>query len=230
LSGFVAESGLGYGIERCLYELDDSIPCASPMTQGRLILDAKSLLLALESFATRSDRPREPIDRHAAAFLASRHARLIYGPIMVLSADTTPELRCAALVELYDILQRRSGISRLPQLCRWLTSLAEPVIAGYHSRSLRTMLKADIDKVWKSGSIHDLKAFVGNAQLVERDGGGFRAATAAHAHAKRSILARERELERKAVIAAAQGRQAAAIIASLLSVMMAVGAVIVTVF
>lgn len=92
------------------------------------------------------------------------------------------------------------------------------------------MLKADIDKVWKSGSIHDLKAFIGNTQLAERDGDGFRAATAAHAHAQRSILARRRELERKAEIAAAQGRQAAAIVASLLSVMMAVGAVILTVF
>ena len=230
LSGFVAESGLGYGVERCLYELDGSIPCAGPLTQGRQIPDAKSLLLALESFATRSDRPREPIDRHIAAFLASRHARLIHAPIMVLSADTTPELRCAALVDFYDILQRRAGVSRLPQLCRWLVSLAEPVIAGYHSRGLRGMLKAEIDTVWKSGSIHDLKAFIGNAPLAERDGRGFRAATAAHADAARSVRARRRELERKAEIAAVQGRQAAAIIACLLSVMMAIGAVIVTVF
>ncbi len=74
LSGFVGEGGLGYGIERCLYDLDPSTPCAGSLTQGRLILNAKSFLLALESVAARPDRPKEPIDRHAAAFLTSRHA------------------------------------------------------------------------------------------------------------------------------------------------------------
>ena len=230
LSGFVGESVLGYGIERCLYELDSSIPCGGPLTLGRHILDATAFLLALESISARSDRPQEPIDRHAAAFLMSRHARLIHEPVMVLSGDALPYQRCAALVKLYDILQRRASVPRLPGLCRWLASLAEPAIEQYHSRSLRDRLKANLNKVWKSGEIHNLTAFIGNNQLSERDDGGFRAATMAHAQATRSIAARRRELERKADIAGAQGRQAAAIIASLLSVMMAVGAVLMTVF
>lgn len=229
LSGFVSESGFGYGIERCLYELETSTPCAGPLTKGQLILDSKSLLLALESVAAGSNRPNEPIDRHAAAFLISRHARLIHEPIMVLSGDATPEQRCAALVKIFDILQRRTNISKLPRLCGWLVSLAEPAIGGYHSRSLRDRLKTDIAKVWKSGRIHDLVAFISDAGLADRDKSGFRAATAAHAHASRSIAACRRELERRGAIAAAYGRQAAAIIASLLSVMMAIGVVMMTV-
>ncbi len=148
---------------------------------------------------------------------------------MVLSADATPEQRCAALIEIYDILQRRTNIAKLPQLCRWLASLAEPVIANYHSRSLRDRLKADIDIAWKSGKVYDLKVLIANAGLAERDKGGFRAAAAAHIRATRTIALRRRELERSATIAGGQGRQAAAILASLLSVMMAIGVVVMTV-
>ena len=230
LSGFVGESVLGYGVERCLYDLDAATPCAGPFTEGRYILDATALLLALEAMAARSDRPKEPIDRHVAAFLMSRHARLIHASISVLSGDAPPDKRCAALVDLYDVIQRRTSIAKLPKLCQWLAVLAESTIARYHSRSLRDRLKAELKAVWKSGRVHDLKPLIANAGLSERDDGGFRAATAAHAQAKRVIAARRRELERKSVIAGAQGRQAAAIVASLLSVLMAVGTVIMTVF
>ena len=230
LSGFVGESVLGYGVERCLYDLDSSTPCSGPFTEGRYILDATALLLSLEVVAGRSDRPREPIDRHVAAFLMSRHARLIHASISVLSGDASPDKRCAALVDLYDVIQRRTSIAKLPKLCQWLAGLAEATIAGYHSRSLRDRLKAELKTVWKSGCVHDLKPLIANAGLNDRDDGGFRAATAAHAQAKRVIAARRRELERKSDIAGAQGRQAAAIVASLLSVLMAVGTVIMTVF
>ena len=230
LSGFVGESVLGYGVERCIYALDGSVPCASPFAEGRLVLDATALLHALEAVAGRSDRPKEPIDRHVAAFLMSRHARLIHASITVLAGDAPPEKRCGALVDLYDVIQRRTSITKLPKLCQWLAVLAESTIAGYHSRSLRDRLKQELKSVWKSGRVHDLKPLIADAGLSERDGGGFRAATAAHAQAGRRIAARRRELERKADIAGAKGRQAAAIVASLISVLMAVGSVIVTVF
>lgn len=230
LSGFVGESVLGYGIERCLYDLEGSTPCAGPLTTGRYVLDATTLLLALETVAGRSDRPKEPIDRHVAAFLMSRHARLIHASISVLSGDATPDQRCAALVDLFDVIQRRTSIPRLPNLCQWLATLAEATIGQYHSRSLRNRLQAQLKTVWKSGCVHDLRPLIANAGLVERDGGGFRAATAAHAQATRAIAACRRELERKSVIAGAQGRQAAAIVASLLSVLMAIGTVIMTAF
>ena len=230
LSGFVGESVLGYGVERCIYDLDASTPCAGPFAEGRLILDATALLFAMEAVAGRADRPKEPIDRHVAAFLMSRHARLIHASISILSGDATPEQRCGALVDLYDVIQRRTSIKRLPKLCQWLAGLAETTITRYHSRSLRNRLKLELKSVWKSGRVHDLKPLIANAGMSERDDGGFRAATAAHAQAKRKIAACRRELERKGEIAGAKGRQAAAIVASLLSVLMAVGSVIVTVF
>ena len=230
LSAFVGESVLGYGVERCLYDLDASTPCAGPLANGRYILDASALLQALESVAERADRPNEPIDRHVAAFLMSRHARLIHAPIAELSSGSSPEKRCAALVDLYDVIQRRTSIPRLPRLCQWLAGLAEATVSRYHSRSLRERLKAEMKTVWKGGQVHDLKLLVSNAGLNDRDEGGFRAAIAAHAQAKRTIAARRRELERKSEIAGAQGRHAAAIVASLLSVLMAVGTIIVTVF
>ena len=229
LSGFVVEREYGYGIERCLYELDASTPCRGRLTEGRQVLDAKSLLAALETVAGRADRPKEPIDRHVAAFLMSRHARLIHEPMTRLAGETGPEQRCAALVDLYDIVQRRAGVSTLPRLCEWLVSLAGPALARYHSRSLRERLTAELQSAWKSGRVHDLKALIGSGPLADRDTRGFRAAVAAHARAKRSIAARRRELERRASIAGALGRQAAAIVASLLSVMMAIGAVIMAV-
>ncbi len=229
LSGFVGESVLGYGVERCVYDLDASTPCAGPFTERRYILDATALLRAIESIAGQPDRPMEPIDRHVAAFLMSRHARLIHAAITDLSGDAPPEKRCAALVDLYDVIQRRTSIDKLPKLCQWLAGLAESSVERFHSRSLRNRLKAALKTAWKSGKVHDLKPLIANANLNDRDGGGFRAATAAHAQAKRAIAARRRELDRKAYIAGVQGRQAAAIVASLLSVLMAVGTVIMTV-
>ncbi|NNG02824.1 MAG: serine/threonine protein kinase, partial [Inquilinus sp.] len=229
LSGFVGETSLGYGAERCLYELSPSMPCAGPLLRGRVILDASDLLRALEDIAGGAERPKEPMDRHIAAFLMAHQARLIRGPMSLLAEASTLHERCIATIAVFEIVQRRLDLPPLPQLCRWLAELAGPAIAAYHSRSLRDGLGGQLGRVWKTGLLQALGGVVNNHALAGRDRDGFLNAQAAHRQAGRIIALRRGELRRRRELSVVAGRQAASIIASLLSVVAVSGAIVMAV-
>ena len=55
LRGHVANGSPGFGIERCLYELNPSLPCMSPLVARLHANGVHTLLLALNRVATAAD-------------------------------------------------------------------------------------------------------------------------------------------------------------------------------
>ena len=62
----------GYGIERCLYDMNDGFPCQSPLLKGEFIINLEDVLPGLEKTAKTIDVKTLPVDRHIAAFVAAR--------------------------------------------------------------------------------------------------------------------------------------------------------------
>ncbi|MEE8270556.1 MAG: serine/threonine protein kinase [Alphaproteobacteria bacterium] len=226
LSGFLRRQEPGYGLERCLYELNPSMPCISPILKGVYVVDVAGLLGTLERVAGDADRPGEPIDRHIAAFLLSRKGAVGSRTIEALAVDAPAERRCVAFVESFDELQRKAQAPPLPNLCQWVASMIGPAFERYHSRTLRDRLRDEIGRLVTDGQFGPLRGLVGSATLIQRDAIAFDRARRLHVHAGRVIALRQRELENKAVIAGAVGRQAAAIIACLLAALLLAGIVV----
>ena len=223
---FLDRQSPGFGIERCLYELNQAMPCISPILKRHYVTDLDPLLRALEAIAAAPGRPAEPIDRHIAAFILSRHAKLQETLILQLAAPADSPERRMALLDILMALQRLTKIPQLPQLCGWMASLMDPVIDRFHSRSLRQRLRELIDRQAESGRLRDLYMMLNNAGLAQRDTNGFQAARHEHAAAAWAVDQRQKELADKATLAAGPGRQIASLAASLLSAVVMFGIVI----
>ena len=167
------KAALGGGLERCLYELNPSIHCLSPMIEPYHALDLESLLMALEEISTKPGRPSEPYDRHICAFVLSRHGRIKDNVFTSLAAAPGAQERGMACLSLMAELQREAKIKRLPGMCTWVVTLLDPILEQYNSASLRTKVRDHLAKVAQAGSLKRLIDVVTNNNLKKRDQAAF---------------------------------------------------------
>jgi hypothetical protein len=67
IKSLLDKKSYGFGLERCLYELNDKLPCQSPYTSTGYISNLKDLLVHLNNKGT--DPNNVIMDRHIAAFI-----------------------------------------------------------------------------------------------------------------------------------------------------------------
>jgi hypothetical protein len=215
----------GFGLERCLYELNPSMPCLSPMLAGRYILELDELLRALEEIAGSPDRPRDPVDRHVAAFILARRGTLEDAPMVgLLSQDERH--RATALLTIFCELQALTRVVPLPKLCAWIAETLEPAVARFNSRTVRERMAEEMKKQAATGVFKNLYTLVQNQNLAARDATAFQMARREFARITRDLAVREEELETREEVARSLGRQLAAVAASVLSAAILVGIVL----
>ena len=178
LQGFLKVADIGYGIERCLYELNPTLPCQSPIVVSYYVLDIRQLLPTLDNIANISDPKTKPMDRHIAAFITAR-----------FSTDMTPHLKALAspeketsligMLSLLALLQWKLKVEPLYGLSSWIGGLLGPAIGTYHSRTTRKKIEQDIPKLVRKGSLPELFELIDNADQRKRDEVSF---TEAQAH------------------------------------------------
>lgn len=185
--------GPGGGWERCLYELNPGLPCQSPHLAGHYVCQLDAALLALDAMADHAAMEsayadRFPVDRHVAAFAASRYDRES-APYLKLLASSQPEACVSGMLGLLALLQIRVGAASLPGLATLFGNRLGPVIATYRSRTLRLDIERQLPKAIQTGRLLDLYVLVENPEWRRRDAAGFRTAAAEFASAERAILA-----------------------------------------
>ncbi|HRJ13122.1 MAG TPA: hypothetical protein PKW15_07770, partial [Alphaproteobacteria bacterium] len=138
--GYITVSGLGYGLERAIYELQHHAPCYSELFARYYMLSLKQLLPALDELAADSRRPAEPLDRHAAGFLAARLGRSHESILKSLNPNKDMATRNITVLNLLSTVQIRYGIEPLPRLCAWMAETLKPALDRFHSRALKQTL------------------------------------------------------------------------------------------
>ncbi len=216
------KTGPGYGLERVLYELNPYLHCLSPIVADFYAVTPTDLLIALDGAASRRDRAREPLDRHIAAFLASRHRRVDDALFSQLPSNNDPVRRMAALLTILGDIQARAGLHPLPALCKWIGLLLEPSFVRFYSRPLREELRLRAEKASGEGKLLDLLKIIDDPESVRKDAQSF-------AHARREHKKATSEIDKlKAVIAdpdgiaETSGRRVAATFSSAVGLMIAV--------
>lgn len=183
---YLQDTRLGYGVERCLYELDSSLPCQSPLIIDRYVVDPSALLPALEAVAGKADTKGSPVDRHVAAMIAARFSEDVYSQLTAM-ADTRPERAALGLLSLLSSLQWRFGPDHVPALASWVGSHLGPIISSYHSREKRRQLERDVPKLVRKGDLTELHQMVDDRAERERDARGFAMARTEYAAAENEI-------------------------------------------
>jgi hypothetical protein len=213
---------MGYGIERCLYNLCSNMPCLSPVLEGHYVLDLEALMWALEEVAGRADRPERPIDRHIAAFILSRNNKINDRQLQVLGGDPqTPEYGLGLLGLLFE-LQRTTRVHPLPNLCGWAASLLDPAVGRFHSRTLQGKIRERLADEAASGLFKNLHDIISNPNLTRRDLSAFRSACRDYLGAAKAIARCQEKLMDQNGLAEGPGKQAAAMTGAIASAAMIV--------
>jgi hypothetical protein len=215
---FLEKTGFGNGVERVAYELNPSLPCLSPMLRMQYVLTVKRVLPALEHVATLAGRPKEPMDRHLAAFLVVRDKK----SEILFSAMSSPEgslRRGMALLTLFSEMQCRYGPDQLPALAAWLIPAIEPGIRRFLSKPYQEKVRRQVKEAVNAGNLSLLLQLVDDPKCVDRDEQDFLTARQMYRDIQEEIADIEANLKHRNGIVQTIGRPIAVTIASFLSIL-----------
>jgi hypothetical protein len=212
----IERPGTGFGLERCLYDLNVSMPCRSPAVQSAHVLDVEGLLMALETAAGNSDRSSLPMDRHIAAFVGARSEDSVDGPLQAMSAG---EGKGSALetLRLLATIHRRLNVAPLPGVAMWIGAQLGPAVATYRNRDIRNQIEQALDRASAAGNLSDMVDLVENPERRRTDSLGFTRATRDYRLIATRIAALERTGPMQVAADMAAGRRVAATTALLVS-------------
>lgn len=165
--------GVGFGIERCLYEANPGILCLSPLVFQYTVTDLTSLLQTLDKIA--SNQPKFfkiELDTHLVGFILAglRNSGVSFAKMMNLTDIAQQRLGCLGLLAL---VQQKKRIGPLPNLAAAICLEIEPIIDLYHSRSKKDKIKYELEKAAKSGTLVGMISALQNYQEILSDKNGF---------------------------------------------------------
>lgn len=170
LQRIVGNSGMGHGIERCLYALSPSFACYSDVLEGYFVTDVRDLLPTLEEIVRQRGKLSKLVDRHLAAFIAARSKINLDRRFAALeAAKGDVNLIKLAMLSILATIQHRYGPTRLPQLTEWLARDLEPTINRFHARSTREELRKRLAAAAGSARLTELHTLLNNDKTLRGD-------------------------------------------------------------
>jgi eukaryotic-like serine/threonine-protein kinase len=218
LGRWVSDGGPGAGMERCLYDLNPNLPCQSPITAGRWVSEPSELLPAIDASASAGGLSRQPIDRHIAAFLASRSHADTTQLMGLMQPQGVDEHSAIGTLRLLAELQASFKAKSLPGLGNYCAELLKPVIDTFHHRRRRAKLLEAVMAVARSGNLPALLKLIDDAEFKKIDRRGFDKARELFSRAEADLSHLERDAPRRKDEARRKGRESAALISSGLAV------------
>jgi len=191
LTGWMENSAPGFGLERCLYELNQSTPCLSPLIISFGALDLGSVLQCINAAIVDASEAVEVFDRHVAAFVAARSedaARLV--PALSVKSGNPAE-RSLTILGLFGAMQDASDCGALINLGNRLESRLQPILELYESRTRRKHLSEQARLYSAVGDLSGMFRVVGDRKLRRQDSEECRLAAAEYAELSKQMKALE---------------------------------------
>jgi hypothetical protein len=221
----IEKTTFGNGIERVTYELNAGLPCLSPMLRSQFVSTPKMLLPALDRIAGSGNRPRDPIDRHIAAFMIVRDKRP-EGAFEPLNGPDGSLRRGIAMLTLFSDLQYKHGPDSLPQLATWLAPYAEPALRRFLSKTLREKLQKQVKEAVAAGSLISLLRLVDDQRRIDGDRKDFMAARILYLNIQKEIAGLEVKLNNREAVVLGAGKPMAASISTFLAIILICAAIV----
>jgi hypothetical protein len=160
----IERPGPGYSVERVLYELDSGMPCRSELIGDYYVTSLKDLLPAIDAALPGAAAGTVPMDRHIAAFAASKIARPIERELTLIANTADQSAYRMGILRLLAAVQRQHPNDDLPRLAETLLDLLKPVVDGFHRIQARSDLRNKLEKLAARSD------FVQMSELLDEDG------------------------------------------------------------
>jgi eukaryotic-like serine/threonine-protein kinase len=227
LPALLTQPGPGFGIERCLYELNPYAQCMSGMIDHLYITRPEELVPALEAVAHGNELPPIPMDRHVAAFLAARSEEIDDRILRPLSAlDERP---AGDALKVLRILARVQSVYRngaAPGLCAWFQALTKPAVNSFHNLKMRQQIESSVSRAAETGFLNELLKIFDDAKAIQRDEQGYLRAQHEHGQCSAQMAQMNLSLQNKENLASELGEQVAAVISGVVGSIGATTAII----
>jgi hypothetical protein len=215
---FLRQKGLGNGLERCIYALNQEAPCLSEKLHKYYVRTPEEMMRAFEKMSSQPNRPAMFFDRHSVAFLSVKDRKNIDPYMHDLNAPETYR-RILAEVKVLATIQKRSAMERFPGIAQWMLESLEPVYERFHDRELRTEIKKKAERMQESGDLPKIVLLFDNPAIYQEDNVNFRKAMRKYHELETELLETERDLGDEAVFGRETGRQIAALVAGVLALL-----------
>ncbi len=158
----------GFGLERCLYLLNQNVNCLSPKLKGYFVTNAEELLYAFESIAEQGGHRDLFLDRQSIAFLCEVDSRCIDGFLYELNSPERHKqilgnIKCLAQV------QKRYKVSSLPHLAKAFSDMLPYVYERFHDRTIRGNVEGQVKSAARAGDLAAIAAVLENEDTMARD-------------------------------------------------------------
>jgi hypothetical protein len=189
LTGWMENAAPGFGLERCLYELNQSTPCLSPLIITFGALDLGSVLQCINAAIVDASEAIDVFDRHVAAFVAARSedAAKLVPALSVSSGD--PAERNLTILGLFGAMQKASGCGALINLAGRMESRLPPVVELYHSRTRRKQMLEQARLHAAVGDMTGMFRVVGDRKVRLQDNAECQGAAAEYAELGKQLEA-----------------------------------------
>ena len=178
LPQFISSGTAGYGIERCLYELNQHLPCLSPIVERFYVTNMAEMIWALNDYARNPGLAPKLIDRHVAAFCAVRCKQMSDQWLRPLGDNEQSSSYKIGVLKIVALVQQVSKIETAPDLTKLLAEMLAPVVDGFHNLKQRKKMHADLVAAGKTGKSSELLALFNDIQVLDRDEKAYQAAQA----------------------------------------------------
>jgi hypothetical protein len=186
MKGILQINGPGFGIERCLYEMNSSLSCQSPLIAEQCVVNIEDLLPSLDAIADKVDKKLRPLDRHVTAFIAGRFKERIEPHLRAL-AEPKDSSFLIGMLSLMAYLQWKLKGEPVYALSSWVGSQLAPAVNTYFSREMRREIEQEMPRVVRQGSLPELFDLIDNAEKRRQDIFGYDEARFEYATAEEQI-------------------------------------------
>ncbi|MCR9219139.1 MAG: hypothetical protein NXI21_02825 [Alphaproteobacteria bacterium] len=206
------QPGLGFGIERAAYEINQNLPCRSELFERDYIATVEHLIPAYERLAALiaagAEKPRRLIDRDVAAYIAVHFKRASGGELRDVEREgDEPAGRIAQIRLLANIQDYLHKKGETPHLSALAAEILEPAIERFHSRDRRRKVRDKLRKAARSGRLSDLLDVIDDQSEVQADQRSFDGAVREYALSVEETIVAKRDIKNRALLAAEIGGQ-----------------------
>lgn len=203
------------GLERCLYEIDPSQPCLSPLVREAFPSTLNALISALDALPGGGDPPKgSPRDRHVAAFIASRlpiaERQRVVSLLRKAPREAPEQMDDLAVMA---VVQAHCRIEKLPGLARWLGAGLDVAVKTYCSRTQRQRVRKALDEAIRGGRLLPMFSAISDKREQIEDRRRFRAASARFSALRQELSRTQDMVQRRNEIAQVRGRRIASSVA-----------------
>jgi len=160
---------LGFGLERCLYELNPTIACLSPNLVGSDIKTLSQFIEIAEKNLLKSGGNFNPFDRHCAAFIAAKSSGLRKYFSRLGISKQGDAAHTVALLKMAGHLQKVHHPAPLPGFCNWMETLITPLVGNIQSELRRELVRKKFESVRSCGNIDAILSALDIERQVKLD-------------------------------------------------------------